>query len=231
MLNITKSHEPVLVGGKHYTDKGLKKKTLEKCKTDFFNLCYLCEEHSPRHDELDHFYPQKFFPAKVDDWNNLFLICEKCNKIRPKDINSQPNKEIYNNCTDDVENLIELRYDFENKQISITSSEKTIKAKNTVKLLERIYNGKGSDSIDYLELQTEIRNKITHFTQALNNYQNLKIPSLKDNYINMVVEFFQKEYNLRVENIDYNKVGFVSFKRQLIKDNSSYLGDFQLYFD
>jgi HNH endonuclease len=223
MINITKSSAPE--GEFLYTDKDIK----EKVKKDFFNLCYLCEERSPKHSEIDHFYPQKYFDKRINDWDNLFLICEKCNKLRPKNTNATPDKEVYNNCIDNVEGLIALYYDFTNNQIKIKISKDTIKAKNTVNLLERIYNGKGSKSTDYFELQEEIKNKINHFQIAFDNFLNIKIEFLKENYKNIVIDFISKEYNLKTENIDYNKVGFVSFKRQIIKDNSAF-HEFHEYF-
>lgn len=224
MINITKSSAPK--GKFLYTDKDIK----EKVKKDFFNLCYLCEERSPRHSEIDHFYPQKYFSRRINDWDNFFLICEKCNKLRSKDINETIDKEIYNNCIDNVEELIILHYDFDNNQIKIKSADDSTKAKNTVNLLERIYNGKGSKSTDYFELQEEIKNKINHFQTAFDNFLNIKIEKLKENYKNIIIDYMSKHYNLKTENIDYNKVGFVSFKRQIIKDNSAY-HEFQEYFD
>ena len=217
MINVKKSSEPK--GKFKYTDKVIK----EKVKIDFFNLCYLCEERELRHSEIDHFYPkgEKYFPEKINNWNNLFLICEKCNKVRPKNINSVKNEEVYNNCVDDVESLISLSYDFEADQVKIESLENTVKSRNTVKLLERIYNGRGSQSPDYLELQKEIKNKTSYFQQAIDNYFNVKVEQLKDNYRNIVIDFISKKYNLN-EKVDYNKVGFVSFKRNIINNNSKY---------
>ena len=213
MLNIIKSQQEK--GKKYYSDKKLKKQTKEKLKKDFFNMCYLCESRDMRNFQIEHFEPQKIFPDKIDDWNNLFLICGKCNTVRPKDINSTDEKLVYNNCIDNVENLIELRY--ENKQINIKTKKNTTKAKNTANLLERIYNGKGSESDDYRELQEDIKNKIGYFEKAIDKFENIKNKKLKKNYKKIIIEFISKDYNLNMK-VDSNRVGFVSFKRQIIKD-------------
>ncbi len=228
MLKITKQKKPA---DNYYTDKKLKKKTKKELKKEFFNLCYLCESRDLRNFEIEHFYPQgdKFFPEKINDWDNLFLICGKCNTVRPKNINTK-GEEVFNNCIENVENLITLSYDKKNEQIKIESSEDTTKAKNTVKLLERIYNGKGSLSTDYIELQTEIKNKIEHFKTALSNFKNLKIKVLETEYKDIVINYIRKDYNLKEDNIDYNRVGFVSFKRQIIKNDISY-PEFEQSFD
>ncbi len=233
MINITKSKQQK--GKFYYTDKNLKNETKKKLKEEFFNLCYLCEERRPKGFQIEHFYPKgkNYFPEKINCWNNLFLVCGTCNTVRPKYINSEKDKEVYNNCIDDVENLIILHCVTENEQIKIKSTENTTKAKNTVNLLERIYNGKGnSESVEYLELQEEIINKINLFQKAFDSFKNNKNKILKRHYKNIIIEFIQKKYNLRTENIDYNRVGFISFKRQIIKDdNPKYFEEFKQYFD
>ncbi len=225
MLNIIKKQNPT---DNYYTDKKIRVKTKEALKKEFFNLCYLCESRDLRNLQIEHFYPkgEAFFPEKINDWNNLFLICGKCNTVRPKNINTK-GEEVYNNCIDKVENLITLYYDKANEQVKIESSENTTKAKNTVKLLERIYNGKGSESTDYLELQKEIKNKIEHFKIALDSFNNMNNKLLKDNYKNIVIDFISKDYNLKSE-VNYNRVAFVSFKRQIVKDKYPL---FEQYFD
>lgn len=225
MINIKRSSEPK--ESFHYKDEVVK----TKLKQDFYNLCYLCEEYSPRHQEVDHFSPQKHDRKKVNTWENLFLICEKCNKIRPKDINSCPEKEVYNNCIDDVENLILLSFDFETKSVKFISSENSTKSVNTINLLERIYNGKASTSLDYLELQKELKNKMDYFNSILRNLKDIKNEQLKEPYKQILIENIQKSYHLRTEKIDYNYVGFTSFKRNILKENVELYESLKHYFD
>ncbi len=229
MINIKKNTVP---DGEHYTDKKLKKVTKKRLKEEFYNLCYVCEYHCNRGSEIDHFYPkgEEYFPEKINDWDNLFLICGTCNKIRPKNINTKTAEEVYNNCKDDVENLIELRYNAKNERIEIKSKENSVKAENTINLLERVYNGKGSESDEHQYLRIEIKNKLEIFREALDNFTNLTKPILKKSYKKKVVEFITKEYNLKEKVFDSNKFGFVSFKRQIIKDDNKYK-QFKTFFD
>ena len=103
MFNVVKS--PVPSGNFKYTDQHI----IDLVKADFFYKCYLCEEKIPRHLEVEHFYPQKYFPHLENDWTNLLCICEKCNKIRRKNINTTNENEVLDCCTADVENMILLK--------------------------------------------------------------------------------------------------------------------------
>ncbi len=236
MINIKKTE--ISENKKFYTDKNIRNKIRKIIEEDFFNLCYLCETHNNRGFQIEHFFPKgkNYFPEKINDWNNLFLSCPTCNQVKPKSINTKKSEEILNPCLDDVENAIELRKNnVENGQekikIEITSSEKNnYKIENTIKLLERIYNGCNSESLEYMKIRKEISEKIRIFEELLKIYKGLKLKILKKPYENKIIEFLQKSYNLEKNNIDFNKLGFISFKRQIIKDNPDYK-EFEKYFD
>jgi len=231
MINILKSNKPLNIF--NYNDEVI----VKQIKTDFFYLCYTCEGYYPRSFEIDHFYPQSYFPLKKNNWDNLFLICSKCNKTKIKNINTIQinkkneliNEEILNCCVDDVENNIILNYDLIKNSIEIKILNSDIKTINTKKLLERIYEGKSSNSRDYIELKKEIRNKIIYFNKLLDKYNSCKIEKVKNNIAKIIKNSLEKKYNLN-ENIDYNLVGFLSFKRQIIKNNPKF-EHFKQYFD
>jgi len=87
MINIQKRSAP-----KHsfkYNDNDI----VEIIRNDFFHLCYICEEYVPIHFEIDHFFPKghKEFEHLIHEWDNLFYSCEKCNRIRPKNLNLKGN--------------------------------------------------------------------------------------------------------------------------------------------
>ncbi len=216
---------------KFYTKKIIRDEIKPIIYKDFFNLCYLCEANIKiRFAHIEHFYGKgkEFFPEKINDWNNLFLSCSFCNSTKPKNINKE-NEEILNPSYDDVENLIILKYDKKDKYIKITTTPKknNQKIENTIKILERIYNGKGSKSLGYSDIIKDIKNIIEDFCELLNNYKTYKSIFLKNKCKQQIINFIQKKYILKSKNIDCS---FISFKRQIIKDNPDYK-EFEKYFD
>ncbi|MGB0930878.1 MAG: HNH endonuclease, partial [Chitinophagales bacterium] len=154
MINIAKSSKPD-------RDFSYKERAIRDIvKGDFYSICYLCEEVTPRHYEIDHFYPQKYYEHLIDEWDNLFFICQKCNKIRPKNINTCSDDEVLNNCEDDVENLLTIYYDSHDESVFIlpnTIDPKVLyRVENTIRLLNRIYNGIDTTSLSYIDLRNEI---------------------------------------------------------------------------
>jgi len=212
MINIKRSPAPT-----HqfkYTDDIIK----EKVRDDFFHLCYICEEYVPVSFEIDHFFPkgQKEFEHLTHEWTNLFCICSKCNKERPKDINTK-GKEVLNNCIDDVEKIINLRY--ENSKVEVIANGNTNEIKNTVKLLNRIFNGIGAPD----------ENKRSHI------HRREAVKKVLDKFENFI-EKYNKNNSLfedEIENCLSKKTkntssAYVSFKRQLVKDKYK---EFEKYFD
>lgn len=219
MININRSQKPK--NDLKYTDEEVR----EQVEKDFFKMCYLCEEVT-RHFEIDHFYPQKYYPDHVNDWENLFYICEKCNKIRPKKINTENENEILDNTKDDVESLIILRFDEVNNEIEISTDNKDPKLlpkiQNTINLLHKIYNGIDTKSKSYKQLRKEIKEEIEKFYKSLEKYEqaidNLKIYYEEDIAKRLIKKSMQKDSS------------FVSFKRRIILDNPQWL-NFKIYFD
>jgi hypothetical protein len=226
MINIVKSKVPR--ENFNYDDSDI----IEAVKFDFFNMCYICEERIPRHSQTDHYSPQKFYPEKENCWENLFYVCEKCNNLKRATYNKSISTEIYNCCEEDVESLISLRIDFENERIEIKISVESIKQKNTFELLNKIYNGINSKGKydSHLDLQIEIQNKIEIFIEILENYDKQSDEKIKIGYEKQIKEFISKEINRQNKVRTFDALGFVSFKRQIIKNNPKYQ-EFIKYFD
>jgi len=184
-------------------------------KDDFFEKCYLCEENVPRHLEVEHFYPQAHFPLKINDWDNLISICQKCNKIRPKNVNTL-GEEVYNPCSDDVDSFIKLKLNADlTIDISYTDAT-TPKNINTVTLLDRIHNGIGTASLSYKDLRKLIAKELANFNLAIENYYQV---SIKDGYKEVLSDFLSK------------KSQFTAFKRWIIRDDVKLNAEFNALFD
>lgn len=212
MINIERSPKPDF--DFQYDDKRIE--TI--IRDDFFILCYLCEEYVPVHFQIDHFYPQVKYPHLKNDWNNLFYSCQKCNSMRYKNINTDNQTEVLNCCEEDVENLIELRFLKDKNRVQIIDNGKTEITKNTIKLLNKIYNGIGTTSNSPMYRKTEIKNEIEKFEEVLQ--KNKKSKGLHKHIIRKKLSKKNKEES-----------NYVSFKRQVIKDNKEEYEEFLKYFD
>jgi len=214
MINIQRSEAP-----KHkfkYNDVDIK----DKIRNDFFELCYICEEYVPVDFQIDHFFPKNNFPELENDWNNLFFCCPKCNEERPRDINTA-GKEVLNNCKDDVEKKIGLKFEKikTGTRIQITPNAKDIKTKNTVKLLNRIYNGIGApdkNKRSHIYRREAIEKKIVEFEVSLEKYR-----KNEDLFEDIIKDRLSKKPTTG------NNM-YVSFKRQIIREKFPVL---EKYFD
>lgn len=209
MFNVTKSAAPAIPFT--YQDELV----VQKIKNDFFDKCYLCEEKVPRHLEVEHFFPQVHYPLLINDWNNLISICEKCNKIRPKNVNCAGH-EVYHPCNHDVDNFIKLKFNSK-QEVEITIVDLTNPLNtNTKALLDRIHNGTNTKSLSYKDLRKLIMNEIGDFELAIENYYNTNI---KDGYRVLIEKSLSK------------KSAFTAFKRWMVRDDAKLSAEFLGLFD
>ena len=149
----------------------------EKIAKEFFYKCYLCEGKPIQNYEIDHFYPKNIYPHLVNQYENLFFICSKCNKIREKNSNSSSENEILNSCEEDVENSIHLSIKLDDCKkailIPIYTEDEYFNKKidNTIKFLDKIYNGVGTTSEAYRCLRDDIVDEVLLFQSELQMYQ------------------------------------------------------------
>jgi hypothetical protein len=157
-----------------YDDKAV----IDSLKIDFNKKCYLCEEVT-RHFEVEHFYPKIYHAHLINEYSNLFYCCQKCNKIKPKKINTEENNKILNCCDIDVEKYIKLKLNILECKIDIikvdTLLNYDIQIENTMKLLDRIYNGTDSKSNSCDDLREDIEEIVSVFEKKLEQYQKSKL--------------------------------------------------------
>ena len=210
MIKVNRTENPTF---EKYNDKVVQ----DSLKKDFHKKCYLCEEVT-RHFEVEHFFPQLSHKDLINKYSNLFYSCEKCNKLKPKKVNTIENEEILNCCDVDVEKYIKLALNIDECKIDIfqiKNDEKLeLKIENTIKLLERIYNGKNSKSNSCEDLQQDIIDEIEIFRKIIDKYNNTR---LKNSALNEIKE-----------KLDL-KSSYSTFKRWLIKDNESLNKQFYQY--
>ncbi len=189
----------------------------DSLKIDFFKKCYLCEEVT-RHFEVEHFYPQISHPQLTNEYSNLFYSCQKCNKIKPKQTNTTQEKEILNCCEIDVEEYIKLSLNMQECKVDVEQIKEDnsleVKIKNTIALLNRIYNGKDSQSNSCEDLKDDIIQEIEKFRKILDKYETTKLKKASLEEI---------EDNLKVNS------SYSTFKRWIIKDNENLKKQFIQY--
>lgn len=103
---------------------------------DQHQKCYICECSVEPNFHIEHLNSQ----ANRQDWNNLFLSCGYCNdkKLALYD-------KILNPAINNIEEIIEQRLDTYSKEAEFKSEHNSTEVKQTIRLLENIFNGKGHD--------------------------------------------------------------------------------------
>ena len=103
---------------------------------DQHRKCYICECAVEANYHIEHLNSQ----ASRQDWNNLFLSCGYCNdkKLALYD-------NILDPATNNIEDIIEQRLDTYSKEAEFRSENNSTEVKQTIKLLENIFNGKEHD--------------------------------------------------------------------------------------
>jgi len=205
---------------------------LEAIVKHFYGICYLCGSYIPVNFEPEHFYPKSKFKKIENEPINLFCSCGRCNQIKSNTYNSVPKKEILNSKIDDVENIIILKFDRKSKianQIDISINKEickgnsVLKSNNTVELLNKIFNGKNTNSVMKAgKLRNEIKKETEMFYNLIGIYEKTR---LKSSFSNKIKNHISKTQ----QNKEFSN--FVSFKRQIIKDNPKYKEMFNKYFD
>jgi hypothetical protein len=103
---------------------------------DQHDKCYICERYRDTDFEIEHHKSQKNHPELIQDWNNLFMGCRYCNGKKSNDYDDILNPKDCN-----IEDEIEQRIDFANKKAVFASSIDDVQHHETVRLLERVFNG------------------------------------------------------------------------------------------
>ncbi|ENR6205123.1 hypothetical protein ACEWN4_001024 [Serratia marcescens] len=116
---------------------------LNMLKECFHEKCYLCETKEPHDINVEHFIPHGEDEELKFKWNNLYLVCSRCNNIK-----LASKKELLDCCNEDIDvsTLISILPPTTPyaKKIPITALNDDQKVVNTTDLLERIYNSEHS---------------------------------------------------------------------------------------
>lgn len=109
---------------------------LDQLFIDHHEKCYLCELKVKQHYQVEHFKSKENFPELKFEWSNLFLSDDYCNGKKSKNFD-----EILNPNEKNIEEIIEQRIDSINRKALFTTTNTSVAAQKTVKLLGRLFNG------------------------------------------------------------------------------------------
>ncbi|KAB8046227.1 hypothetical protein GCN78_25705 [Janthinobacterium rivuli] len=143
----------------------------ERLKADFHGKCYICEDDEMTAIQIEHFEPHKNVLVKKYSWENLFYSCGHCNNT--KNAGFWPMLD----CTEfdhEVWESLNISLSiFPKTEVKISLSATCPhpeKGQNTIRLLEKVYNGKDATAMKTDEARI-LRNKIlrahTNFVTAV----------------------------------------------------------------
>lgn len=181
---------------------------LDQLFADQHDKCYLCEMKVKQFYQVEHLKSQEHFEELKFNWTNLLLSDGYCNGKKKENFDDILNPNQVN-----IEDVIEQRIDFINRTALFVSSDTSIPTQQTIKLLNRIFNGTYSPKLRKKreeEFYKEVEQKFNAFNKIVLDY--LTNPNL------------QTENAVREElTIDKELLGF---KYWVIKDTPKLLAVF-----
>ena len=194
---------------------------LNRLQKDFHNKCYICEDKGITSINVEHL---KSHEGDIDlkfDWNNLFYACSHCNNT--KNVKRDTFDNILN-CIDENDKILEwISFKIESfpkEKVIIKDLVEDVRVKNTVELLEKIYNGHTTNikQLEAANLRSRLLDEIKEFKEAIQQFKNP--PFQIDGYRKMLE-------NKIIDNLKPNKP-FTAFKVWIIKEDKTLYNHFQL---
>lgn len=167
---------------------------------DFKDKCYLCERKWPTEINVEHFDEHRGDRNKMFDWENIFYACAHCNHTKNDIFRKKPSNLL--KCTD-IEQKVDLWLEYHlkegddlkklsveikrNKLIPSTPYETQIK--NTITLLNLIYNGTGTPLKDQeaYNLTQQVNKELADFESNLSDYCFTDDKDLKESAKNKIL--------------------------------------------
>jgi uncharacterized protein (TIGR02646 family) len=185
----------------------------ELLKKDFNEKCYICEyKAAKRGIEIEHLHAHQGNFALKYDWNNLFLSCHHCNRLKNANFN-----EIIDCAKADPENYFNLKISAGIKTtIVITKIADAPGVDETVRLLDRVYNGESRPIMrdECIDLRSDIREAVRSFNDLLTGYASETDAGLKSAFAALIKKTISR------------KSPFAAFKRGIIRNNPALLSEF-----
>lgn len=202
MVRLNKSPQPKVIKSESDYQNGENFDTLLR---DCHNKCYICE-NPPIPLEVEHIVPHKSDPKLKFDWNNLFIACGHCNKIKRVNIDIH-NKDILDPTKCDPEEHIELSIKVTDDKVSVESLKSDTSTLQTKELLEKVYNDDSTSNTKYSS--ANLRKALIRVLDEFDRYK--KIRSKDPSLASASFDFIREKIGRSSE--------FAAFKRKIIRDD------------
>ncbi len=103
---------------------------------DQHDKCYICERNRDTDFEIEHHKSKANYPDLIQEWDNLFMGCGYCNRKKSSDFDNALNPKDFS-----IEDEIEQRIDFANKKALFVANNNDSQHGETIRLLDRVFNG------------------------------------------------------------------------------------------
>lgn len=201
-----------------------KNKKSGRCNTDdvlealqevFHGKCYICESNQSSTEEVEHLIPHAGNLDLKFDWNNLFLACAHCNRIKGSTYTP------ILDCTKvDVDEIISFRkigYFGTDEFLSFDRvDENDIRQEidMTRKLLQRVYYGKTKKEIfGAKKIRKDLIIELSKFKNYVREYRRTTTEYKKDLFFLICTKLKSNS-------------PFAAFKRWVVRDNPDWCRDF-----
>ena len=186
---------------------------VEQLGIDFHGKCYLCGCKTSDAPRIEHFRPRNPFTSLTYSWRNLFLSCDHCNSLKSDD---------YHNLIDCSEVFPDTLISFHvqplarvGKKVAIKAIDTNTNLTDTIELLDKIYVGTSALKKLSAKLKVDrLIDELNDFSALVNHYLASNDPD--------ELEDIKIELN--------NTSEFTAFKRQLVRDNSTWNQQFSSLF-
>lgn len=204
MIRVRKREQaPAELATQGYTDDAVKRAILE----DQDDKCYICERKVTTDYQVEHLHSQSNDTASVNEWKNLYIACNYCNDKKKTSFDDIKHPDTYN-----VEDEITHCVDLENERVSFATTSDDLGVKQTVKLLDRMFNG--TNAPKRVLMETRFYNQ---FKRSYNNFQGV---------IHDYLSGRQEEMRPVIEALIGLKSEYLAFKYAIIMENDTLRRDF-----
>ena len=174
---------------------------------DQYDKCYICERQRTTDFHIEHLHSQKNYPVERYNWENLFFVCSYCNGRK-----SDKFDDIVNPTKEAIEEKIVQKLNYRDNKADFITNDTSETIQQTIKLLNRIFNGKQSNLRDFNEKAffRDFSARMSVFEQAVYDYLSAPTPETKE----VIRELLSIEQE------------FLGFKYLIIKNNPTLFREF-----
>lgn len=204
MIRVRKSENaPEELATNGYKDDQVKRAILD----DQDEKCYICERKVTTDYQVEHLVPQAKNDEEVNDWSNLYIACNYCNDKKKTSFDNLAHPDTYN-----VEEVIVHSFDAMKEQVVFTTTSTDPGVLQTVKLLERMFNGTNPPKRVLMETRfyNQFKMRYNHFQSVVHDY----------------LAGRTEEMRPVIENLIGIKSDFLAFKYAVIMGNETLRRDF-----